>query len=63
MVYLATYTDSYIQYYASDVKLHIKTEAAYPVLPKAHIRIVGFYHLTNTPNISDRYLRNGTILV
>ena len=63
MDYLATYLDAYIQYYASDVQLHIDTGSAYLVLPKSRIRIAGFYCLTNTPNINDRFLRNGVILV
>ena len=42
MDYLATYLDAYIQYYASDVQLHIDTEAAHLVLPKSCSRITGF---------------------
>ena len=63
MDYLETYPDAYIQYHASDMELHIDTDAEYLVLPKARSIITGFYHLTNTPQTSDRFLRNGAIFV
>ena len=63
MDYLATYLDAYIRYHASDMQLHIDTEAAYPVLPKSWSRITGFYHLTNTPYTSDIFFSNGVIFV
>ena len=50
-------------YYASDMKLHIDTDAAYLVLSKELITTVGFYHLTNTPHTSEIFFRNGAILV
>ena len=63
MDYPATYSDAYILCHASDMQLHIDTDASYLVLPKACSRIAGLYHLTNTPHTSDRFFRNGTILV
>ena len=39
------------------------TDAAYLVLPKARIRIAGFYYLKNRPHRSDRGFRKGSILV
>ena len=43
MDYIATYIDVYIQYHASDMQIHIDTDAAYLVRPKACIIIAGFY--------------------
>ena len=63
MDYLHTYTNAYIRYYASDMVLHVDSDAAYLVAPKARSRIAGYFHLTNHPNISKRPKLNGAILV
>ena len=42
MDYAATYPDVYIRYYASDMVLHVDSDAAYLVTPKAKSRIAGF---------------------
>ena len=41
--YAATYPDSYIRYFASDMTLHIDSDDSYLVLPNAQRRIVGYY--------------------
>ena len=63
MDYLHTYKNAFIRYKASDMQLHIDSDAAYLVLPHSRSRIAGFYHLTNLPHDSDRYFRNGGVLV
>ena len=51
MDYAATYLDAYIQYYASDMKLNIDSDASYLVLPNARSRIVGYYFFKINNNI------------
>ena len=51
--FLYTYPNATIRYYASDMKLHIDTDAAYLVLPQARSRIAGHYYLSNTTNIKQ----------
>ena len=43
MDYLATYPNVFIRYHASDMKLHVDTDAAYLVLPEARSQIAGYY--------------------
>ena len=45
------------------MQLNIDTDAAYIVSLKSCSINAGFYHTTNTPHKSDRYFRNGEILV
>ena len=41
--YLHSFTNARIRYYASDMQLHIDSDAAYLVVPKAKNRLSGFY--------------------
>ena len=59
MDYMATYPESIIQFYASDMILSVDSDAAYLVLPKAKSRIAGFYYLTDR----DSSYYNSPILV
>mmetsp|Transcript_11265 Transcript_11265/g.15885 ORF Transcript_11265/g.15885 Transcript_11265/m.15885 type:complete len:463 (+) Transcript_11265:115-1503(+) len=43
--YAATYQNAYLRYYSSDMQLHIDSDAAYLVLPKAKSRVAGFFNL------------------
>ena len=52
MDYMHTYNNAYLRYHASDMVLHVDSDAAYLVLPKARSRIAGFYHLSDHPNIT-----------
>ena len=63
MDYLATYPNAYIRYHASDMILHIDSDAAYLVLPEAKSRIAGFYQLTNTARPNTPSFTNGPLLV
>ena len=63
MDYLHTYPDAYIRYYASDMVLHVDSDAAYLVAPKARSRIAGYFHMSDHPNVSKRPKLNGAVLV
>jgi hypothetical protein len=47
--YAATSPDAVIRYHASDMVLHLDTDAAYLVLPQARSRIAGHYFLSDNP--------------
>ena len=47
--FCATHPNPTIRFKASDMILHIDTDAAYLVLPGAKSRIAGYYYLTNPP--------------
>ena len=49
MDYVNTYPNAYIRYYASDMVLHIDSDAAYLVAPKARSRVAGYFHLSDNP--------------
>ena len=51
--YAATYPNAYIRYHASDMVLHVDTDAAYLVLPKARSRVAGYYQLLDYPTKQD----------
>ena len=53
----------YIQYYASDMVLHIDSNAAYLVLPGAKSRIAGYYYLSDYSNKTTHPFLNSAILV
>ena len=63
MDYAATYPDVYIQYYASDMVLHVDSDAAYLIAPKARSRIAGYFHLSNHPSTTTQPKINGPIIV
>ena len=60
--YVYTYRQSYLQFNASDMILHVDSDAAYLVLPKARSRIAGFFRLRNKQNNTHKQ-ENGAILV
>ena len=41
MDYVHTYPNAYIRFYTSDIILHVDSDAAYLVAPKARSRIAG----------------------
>ena len=47
MDYFWTYPNAYIRYHASDMLLHVDSDAAYLVLPKAKSRVGGYFQLAN----------------
>ena len=48
--YLSTHSNAVIRFNASDMVLHVETDAAYLVAPKARSRIAGFYYCSNKYN-------------
>ena len=63
MDYLNTYPGAYIRYYASNMVLHVDSDAAYLVDTKAKSCIAAYYHLSNHPNITKHPKLNSAILV
>ena len=63
--YAATYPNAILRFHASDMILHVDTDAAYLVLPRARSRYAGFYYLSD--KMSDYAkgtpMPNGAILV
>ena len=47
--YALTHPSATIKYHASDMILHVESDAAYLVLPKARSRFAGFFHLAEHP--------------
>ena len=63
MDYLHTYPNAYLRYYASNMVLHVDSDAAYLVAPKARSRVAGYFHLSDHPNVTKHPKLNGAILV
>jgi len=63
MDYAATYPDVFVRYYASDMVLHVDSDAAYLVSPKAKSRISGFFYMSDHPEKTHQPTPNGAILV
>ena len=65
MDYTYTQPDAIVRFHASDMCLHIDSNAAYLVNPKARSRAVGHYYLSNNPplpHIRPTPALNGPIL-
>jgi hypothetical protein len=58
--YLATHPDATIRYHASDMILHIHSDASYLSISNARSRLGGLFFLGNTPPEHDKL--NGSIL-
>ena len=52
--YAHTYPDPKIRYHASDMCLHIDSDAAYLVQPKARSRVAGHYYLSDRMPTHDK---------
>ena len=63
MDYLNTHPHAYLRYHASDMVLHVDSDAAYLVAPKSRSRIAGYYYMSDHPNITKHPKMNGAILV
>ena len=62
--FAATYPNGKIRFYASDMILHIDSDAAYLVMPNAKSRIAGYFYLSDKPtNPPTDVPINGAILV
>ena len=60
--YVATHPNATIRYHASDMCLHIDSDAAYLVLPKARSRMAGHYFLSDDPSTTKIPTPNGPVL-
>ena len=58
-----TYSNAYVRFCASDMKLMIDLDAAYLVLPKVRSRIAGYFRMDNVPTSKYKYKDNGAILI
>eukprot|EP00957_Ditylum_brightwellii_P064176 4869357-Ditylum_brightwellii.AAC.1 len=47
--YMATYPNAVVRFHASDMILHIHSDAAYMVLPEARSRAGGYFYLSSKP--------------
>lgn len=62
--FVSTYPNGKIRFHASDMILHIDTDAAYLVMPNAKSRVAGYYYLSSHPtNPPSKVPRNGAVLV
>ena len=61
--YVATYPAVILRYHASNMQLHIDSDAAYLVAPKAKSRIAGFYYFKQDKNNNDFNHPNHPVLV
>ena len=59
--YAAIYPNTFIRYHATDMVLHVDSDAAYLVLPKARSRIARYYQLSDYPTKLDTI--NGPLLI
>ena len=63
MDYVSTYPNAYIRYYASDMVLHVDSDAAYLVAPKARSRVAGYFYMGNHLNNPANPHLNGAVQV
>ena len=63
MDYLLTYPDAFIRYHVRDMILHVDSNAAYLVAPKARSQIAGYFHLSDHPNKTKQPKLNRAVLV
>ena len=63
MDYMHAHPSAYMRHYASGMVLHMDSDAAYLIAPKARSRVAGYFHLSDHPNITKHPKRNGAILV
>ena len=63
MDYVATCPDVYVVFCACDVVLHIDSDAACLLMPKAKSYMSGYYHLSDHPDKKFPPELNDTILV
>ena len=49
MDYTARYPNAKLRYFASNMILHVNSDAAYLVQPEAHSRLAGYYIFSNHP--------------
>ena len=60
--YVSTHPNATIRYHAIGMILHVDSDAAYLVLPRAHSRLAGHFFLSDSPSLTRTVPLNGTIL-
>ena len=63
MFLAVVYKHAFLRFYASDMQLHVDTDAAYLVLPHAKSRIAGYFRLLNNKDNPNQYTDNGALLI
>ena len=61
--YVSTFPSIILRYHASDMQLHVDSDAAYLVAPKAKSRIAGFYYFKNNPQGQPLDVPNHPVLI
>ena len=61
--YAATYPNTYVRFHASDMVLHVDTDAAYLVMPQARSRIAGYFYMGNEQGKTPHPELNGAVLI
>ena len=61
--YAATYSNTSVRFYASDMVLEVDSDASYLVLPKARSRYAGYFRMLHKKNKPNRHIHNGAILI
>ena len=61
--YVATYPNTTVRYRASNMKLHIDSDAAYLVMPKARSRIAGYFNFGQPNTTLTQENPNGAVLI
>eukprot|EP00957_Ditylum_brightwellii_P159349 12129451-Ditylum_brightwellii.AAC.1 len=59
--YMWTYPNAAVRFYASDMILHIHSNAAYIVLPEARSKAGGYFYLSSNPETTTEVPLNGVI--
>ena len=59
--YIATFPNVFIRFHASDMVIHIDSDATYLIAPEARSRIAGYFYLNSTNNKNP--IHNGALLV
>ena len=63
MDYVYIFPNTYTEYYASEMVLHVDSDDSYLVAPKTCNRVAGYYHLSDDQNAAPHPNLNGAILV
>ena len=61
--YVATYNNTTVRFYKSDMILVVDSDAAYLVLPKARSRYAGYFRLLDDESKPHRKLYNGPLII
>ena len=60
--YVSTHPNTTIRYHTSNMILHVDSDAAYLILPRARSRLAGHFYLSNDPHLTRIVPPNGPIL-